>query len=257
MDVYYAFDGSFEGLLSAVFLCYRKKERPVLVTEHPFTPSIFSTVRKVKTESERAERVDKKLKTLLSRYNYLRLRRAFKSGEPDKSAVCFNYILKIIDGGQDLSYNYADGDIYKLKVIADRVSTEIHRFKGFVRFEKTVSGIYCAKIAPDNDIAAELLPHFAARYKNMPFIICDVKREVYACHNDNDNAVFYQKPERLDEILASNDRIPLLWKKYYDSVNIPDRLNEKLMKGYMPRRYHVYLPEKDPLLGIVPKSNRF
>lgn len=254
MDIFYTFDGTFAGLLSAVFTCYRKKERPVTVTERPFTPSLFSTVRKIKTDNVCAERVDKKLKTLLSRYDYLRLTRAFSSGENDKSTVCFNYILKIIDCGRDVSDNFADGDIYKLKIIADKVSAEIHRFKGFVRFEKTVSGIYFAKIAPDNDIAAELLPHFAARYKNMPFIICDVKREIYACHNGNENAVFHEKAANLSEVLASNDKIPLLWKKYYDSVNIPDRLNEKLMKSYMPRRYHVYLPEKDPLLGSIPKG---
>ena len=254
MDIYYSFDGTFSGLLSAVFLSYKKKERPALVTELPFTPSFFSTVRKIKTDDERAARVDKKLKSLLSRYDYLRLTRAFKSGEKDKSTACFNYVLKIIDGGRDLSDNYADGDIYKFKLIADRVSTEIHRFKGFVRFEKTVSGIYYAKISPDNDIVAELLPHFSARYKNMPFIICDVKRGIYACHNDNDDAVFYEKPEKLSDFLVSTDKIPLLWKKYYDSVNIKSRLNEKLMKGYMPRRYHVYLPEKDSLLGVVPKT---
>lgn len=254
MDIYYSFDGTFEGLLSAVFLCYQKKERPVLVSENPFTPSFFSTVHKIKTNDARATRVNNKLKTILHRNNYLRLTRAFKSGQSGKSHVCFSYILKIIDGGKDLSDNYADSDIYNLKIISDKVFAEIHRFKGFVRFEKTVSGIYYAKISPDNDIVTELLPHFATRYKNIPFIIHDVRREIYACHNNDNNAVFLDKPERLNEFLASSDKIPTLWKKYYDSVNIPQRLNEKLMKSYMPRRYHVYMPEKDCLLDIVPKK---
>ena len=36
----------------------------------------------------------------------------------------------------------------------------------------------------------------------------------------------------------------VLWKSYFDSVNIPERKNMKLHLQHVPRRYWKYLSEK-------------
>lgn len=81
----------------------------------------------------------------------------------------------------------------------------------------------------------------------MPFVIHDTKRNVFAMHNGNKNAVVTSN-ENKDFFTLGKDEFTALWKKYYDTVNIKERKNIRLMENYMPKRYHKNLPEKDKLL---------
>lgn len=48
----------------------------------------------------------------------------------------------------------------------------------FIRFARMDNGVYYARITPDNDVVALLMPDFADRYRTMPFLIHDVNRQI-------------------------------------------------------------------------------
>ena len=50
--------------------------------------------------------------------------------------------------------------------------------------------------------------------------------------------------------LSVNDEFATLFKTYYNSIFIKERKNERTMLGFMPKRYHKNLPEKNELLGF-------
>ena len=49
--------------------------------------------------------------------------------------------------------------------------------------------------------------------------------------------------------LAEEEReFQRLFKEYYQHISIAERRNIKLMRGFMPRRYHRNIMERDELL---------
>lgn len=48
-------------------------------------------------------------------------------------------------------------------------------------------------------------------------------------------------------MLAENEVLyQRLWKRYFKAITIRERINPKLHRQHLPRRYWKYLTEKDP-----------
>lgn len=59
-----------------------------------------------------------------------------------------------------------------------KVTGEIHRLKGLLRFMESSGGVFYAPYSPDNDITEILMLHFTERFKSERFVIHDVKRKI-------------------------------------------------------------------------------
>jgi len=180
---------------------------------------------------------------------------AFLSEIPNVEMTLYVYLEKLFaDKTGTYHKNLLDEHSFDLYKTAKKVSLEIHRFHGFVRFQETSDGMLFAAIEPDHDIISLLAPHFARRYGNQQWVIYDKRR---------DKGVFYKKPD-MHEITLSDkqfnsmtgeiaqsakseneDLYRSLWKAYYKAINIPERKNTRLMLRLLPRRYWKYLPEKN------------
>ena len=273
----YVYDGTFDGFLTVVFDIYASKCIPLQILRvHRWQPGLFDNVevssstsvrvkttdraenaptQHVTTDNTKSERVWKgfvtRAKKQASRMFYL----AFMSEIPDVEMTLYAYLEKLFaDNTCTYHKNLLDEHSYKIYQTARKVSFEIHRFQGFVRFQETTDGLLFAAIEPDHDIVALLAPFFARRYGNQQWVIYDSKR---------DKGVYYKKPE-MHEITLSDkqfdsmtgeiaqtakseneDLYRSLWKAYYKAINIPERKNTRLMLRLLPRRYWKYLPEKN------------
>ncbi|MGN0819755.1 MAG: TIGR03915 family putative DNA repair protein [Christensenellaceae bacterium] len=243
--IYYVFDGSKEGLLCCIYHSFVDKEIPELVTSKPFQLTFDLTVKKIDTDAKVAERVRNGIIkncsiTLLNRIFYL-----FISDDASKETVMFNVARKCLEQRKDVSYNYADPDVLLLFELQQKISFEVHRFTGFLRFNKSASGFWYAHFEPDNDVVDIVAKHFYKRFSE-PFLIHDVKRNKVALRQGkNMTTAVLDAP--LTVYLDENDEyFESLYKAYYDSVNIKERKNVRLMRRYMPRRYYKHLPEKKP-----------
>ncbi|MBO5889580.1 MAG: TIGR03915 family putative DNA repair protein [Clostridia bacterium] len=239
----YIIDNDLNSLYSAIFLAYSEKQFNVKVYSKNAQLTLFDEVKKVKTDTEKAKRVETLLKKIL-KGNYSDIKLAFRSGLGDKNSIIFNYLIETINANKDISENFSNTSVLEFYEIVNKVKKEIHHLKGFIRFSKTNNGIYYAKFLPDNDVCDLILPHFKARYKSMPFILHDYKFNKLCAYNGKDSKIVNKK---ISPLTVSDD-INLLFKTYYDSVNIIDRKNLRLMKNYLPKRYHVNMPEKNELL---------
>ncbi len=240
----YLIDGTIDGILTAVFNSYLIKKFPSAVTDGDVQLELLEEVISVKTEPEKAERVFNKLYKILPKRELERIFIAIRSGDSAKHTVIFNYIVKTIDAGKSIYDKLTDKDVFNFDKLVSRVELEVHRFKGFIRFSKAENGIYYAKYFPDSDINTMILPHFVSRFKNMPFILHDLNHDVLSAYCDGKTKTVRQK---VDELTIA-DEFSKLFKTYYDSVFIKERANERLMRTYMPKRYHKYMPEKNELL---------
>lgn len=171
-----------------------------------------------------------------------------RSGRNDREQIAFRYLKLLTEKKMPVREMAEDASIAANECIR-KVTYEIHRMHGFVRFLESASGALYAPLSPDNDIVDLLTPHFRARLPEFPFVLHDVKRKKAAVYDGKNS---FLAPLESAEIVLSADeqRWQSLWQRYYQSVNIPQRERLKQMKGYMPVRYWKHMPEfhaTDPL----------
>ncbi len=240
----YVTDGSFEGILTAVFEAYTRKEEPdSIVSQNQFQMSLVSEVRDIATDLEKSDRVYKAIVEKMSQEAIEVLYSAYLHEDPDVGIALFRYIrigLKI--GRKVLSY-LQNPDVLWVNDMSRKVFSEMHLFLGILRFKRLKNGLYYAKIEPDNNITMLLSNHFTDRLSDQPWIIHDAKRDIYALY-DTERVVFSNEPIPIPEDQWGDETFEKLWKRYFKTIAIESRNNPKLQKQFMPRRYWKNLIEK-------------
>jgi len=140
------------------------------------------------------------------------------------------------------------GDSNVLTVLkeAGKVTHEIHRLIGLLRFSPDSDGVYTARCAPDNFILPALADHFTLRFGETPWAIIDEKRCLCLRKSNGSEAVLVSFSSDLPEAPAEKARTDPwedLWRLYHKSINNESRKNHKLQRQLMPERYHKYLTE--------------
>ncbi len=236
----YLFDGTSSGFLTAFVQAF--SDESAFVTSKQTQLAIGQVPIYVETKAVIAEKAGKRL-TSFDRYALDDLNTLLRSGMADNEQTAFLYFRLLATLKRPIKRMLAYPEVFKAVEYMKKVSFEIHRFHGFVRFMQTESGALYAPIEPDNDIADLLVPHFRARLPEYPFVIHDTRRKKAAVY-DGKNAFNAYLPHADVLICADEQAWQTLWKGYYHAVNIPSRGRLKQMKGYMPVRYWKYMPEK-------------
>lgn len=241
----YFFDGTKNGLLTCIFESFYEKRIPDDVTTKCVQCGLLDEIVTIKTDNEKAERVYKCLKNCKTKYLVSDFNLTFRSGEKKRFKVLFDYLnVAISNKNIDVSKAFALPEIQAFTDLKNRIYTETHRFKGFLRFMETEKGFYYACYEPDNDITELLVPHFTARLQS-PFIIHDIKRNILALCDGKRYKILNGGDNGVTVFMSESEEIFLdLWQQYYKSINIEERKNLRQMRNYMPERYWKNLSEK-------------
>lgn len=241
----YFFDGTKNGLLTCIFESFYDRRIPDDVTTECVQCGLLDEIVTIKTDNEKAERVYKCLKNCKTKYLVSDFNLTFRSGEKKRFKVLFDYLnVAISNKNIDVSKAFALPEIQAFTDLKNRIYTETHRFKGFLRFMETEKGFYYACYEPDNDITELLVPHFTARLQS-PFIIHDIKRNILALCDGKRYKILDGGDNGVTVFMSESEEIFLdLWQKYYKSINIEERKNLRQMRNYMPERYWKNLSEK-------------
>ena len=76
--------------------------------------------------------------------------------------------------------NYGNTAIAAIQKAAKSVGREVHRMKEFVRFEK-VGDLYFAKIVPEYDVLALVVPHFKNRFSDQQWVLYEPATRLWFC----------------------------------------------------------------------------
>lgn len=241
----YFFDGTKNGLLTCIFESFYEKRIPDDVTTEFVQYGLLDEIVTIKTDNEKAERVYKCLKNCKTKYLVSDFNLTFRSGEKKRFKVLFDYLnVAISNKNINVSKAFALPEIQAFTDLKNRIYTETHRFKGFLRFMETEKGFYYACYEPDNDITELLVPHFTARLQS-PFIIHDIKRNILALCDGKRYKILNGGDNGVTVFMSESEEIFLdLWQQYYKSINIEERKNLRQMRNYMPERYWKNLSEK-------------
>ncbi|HLT08229.1 MAG TPA: TIGR03915 family putative DNA repair protein [Cyclobacteriaceae bacterium] len=254
----YIFDGTFQGLLTAVFDSFERKHHPIRLLLQGQTTGLFGETFRVITDPEKAYRVWKGLEKKVRKGGQQNFYKAFLSEDPAIYQHLLDYARYIFTHGEGHAQNFGNEHILAISQMAQKVHREKHRMEAFVRFQKSNEGLFIALIQPDYNVLPLILTHFKNRYADQPWLIYDEKRK-YGIHYD-----LTQVQEVKLHLIAPKDLTPtdsnivldekeslygMLWKSYFKSTNIAERKNMKLHLQHVPKRYWRYLTEKDVGLG--------
>lgn len=254
--VTYIFDGSLEGLLTAVFEFYERKPGAVqLIEERLYQPAMLEEAFTVVNDEAKAKRVWTGLCKKLNAQWQQTFYRVYLAESTAAIQHLFDFACYIFDNPKGAESNFGNPHVIALSQIERKVSRERHRMKAFIRFQKTADGMYYAPIEPDFNVLPLIATFFKNRYADQQWIIYDVKRKYGLFYDLNKvHEITYEFVENIDtkkitlptEVIDAKEELTsLLWKDYFNSTNIPARKNMKLHIQHVPKRYWKYLNEKE------------
>lgn len=251
----YVFDGSFEGLLCAVFNWFERRPGSIkLQTAATFQPDAFTPCLHIASERQKADRVWNGLQSKLSKAAIRNFYCTYLSELDEGYTALFEFACYLFTEGAAVEKNYGNPFVLALTKIARKVEREKHRMEAFIRFQQNADGIYYCGIDPDFNVLPLIATHFKNRYADQQWIIYDLKRDYGLFYDlqqvEEININFNQQQQIKDtsgSILSEKEGLyAVLWKDYFKSTNIAARKNTKLHVRHVPKRYWKYLTEKQP-----------
>lgn len=250
----YIFDGTFNGLLTAIFESYQLKNNQVkIISESNYMPDLFVDEITITTDLAKAKRVWDGLKQKISKSHLNEFYNSFLSENPAMFQILFEYAKYIFDHKKGVDQNFGNQYVLSIAQMSRKVYREKHRMEAFIRFQKSGNEMYYAIIAPDFNVIPLIVKHFKNRYADQPWIIYDEKRK-YGVYYDLETVVEVTFDlQTQNDTLVKSEEITLdekeelyekLWKGYFTSTNIVERKNMKLHLQHVPKRYWKYLTEK-------------
>ena len=210
--IVYQYDKSFDGLLTCIFEAYDRKMFPdILQAEGVPLPLFHEEVIRIITDERKSSRVWKGLEKRLSPAGLSVITRCWLSELPD----------------------------------TDRLQ--------FTRFQKTIDGTYFAALEPIYNVLPLVIGHFQNRFADQCWLLYDIKREYGYYYNRQkvDEVRFETKGThlltgKLDQQLMAEDEqlFQQLWRTYFKTIAIKERINPKLHRQNLPVRFWKYLTEK-------------
>ena len=251
----FIYDKTFEGLLTCIFDAYFKKSFPdFLLSEKDSLPLFYDELITIYTDNEKSSRVWICLQHKLSKLALSCLAACWLSELPNIDIIMFRYIHKVIDAKQSIELNFGDPDVLEISKIGRKVGQEKGRIIQFLRFQKTIDGIYFAAIEPLYNILSLVIEHLKRRFKDQKWLIYDMKRnygyyydlsEVKEITFDNLKDIQFISGLLNENIMDKDEKLfQQLWKEYFKATTIQERINPKLHRQNMPVRFWKYLIEK-------------
>lgn len=246
------YDGTFEGLLTAIFEIYERKLFHVKLIKGEWrATALFEEVLQVITDENRANRVLKGLRKKLSSTGVQRLYIAHMAEMDNEESTLLGFIRYVFDTDQNVEEDYGNRYVMRISEIIKMVRREKHRMEAFVRFQKLKDETFYSAVEPDFNVLPLLIRHFKSRYADQKWIIYDIKRGYglyYDLHDTQYISLNFSEVNKPDNVItafsADEGIYQHLWKNYFTNVNIVARKNTKLHLRHIPKRYWRHLTEK-------------
>ena len=241
----YVCDGSFEGILTAVYEAYYSRYKPGRIASRAgLQTNLLDEYIFIETSEDKSSRVYDSIIRKISRQALEHVYHVYLSNAEEPGTIIYDYLKLGFKLGSRVDLHLADDRVLKTHNISRRVGHEAHIMTGFLRFKRLNGDIYYASIGPDNNIIELLALHFAERMADRDWIIHDVGRNTAVIYNRKEWVVTDNMPDVLPGVSEDELNYQELWKEFFNSIGISGRFNPKLQKRLMPVRYWKYITEK-------------
>ena len=238
----YYYDGSFDGLLTVIYMAYENRENKILRVSAKVEQLILALdAIHVITDFSKARRVEKSICEKLSQNFLNNIRTCFLSNDKNKDTIIIHTVYKALNQGEEI-LNSLDEHAFYMNKLVKQVLNERHKYLGLLRFKEMKDGTMFSTIEPKNNVLPILIYHFKNRMKKEKFAIFDKGRKMIVYYDTKKVEIFFVKSL---EIEWSDEEIEYseLWKTFHKSISIKERKNKKLQQSNLPKYYWKHLIE--------------
>lgn len=250
--VVYLYDGTFDGLMTAVFEAFAHRPQPDGIKEAATYQARFGErAVYIEPDTSKAGRVVRGVTEKMGQEAYEKVWLTFLSEQYDRGNAIYGYIRIGMRVGRDIHRLLADDSVAAVEKYSRAVAGEQLRWMQFLRFSKRCGGTYYAPITPLYDVLALIMPHFVDRMNVQPFIIHDKKRHLFGIYDRRTWYLITAEEMALPPAAAEQYNYEELWKRFYDTVAIGERFNPRLRMQHCPKRFWGDMTE---MSMVVPKE---
>lgn len=238
----YYYDGSFDGLLTVIYMAYNDRESNMLRVSAKAEQLILALDDiHIITDFFKARCVEKAICEKLSQNFLNNIRTCFLSNDKNKDTIIIHTVYKALKQGEEI-LNSLDEHAFYMNKLVKQVLNERHKYLGLLRFKEMKDGIMFSTIEPKNNVLPILISHFKNRMKREKFAIFDKGRKMVVYYDGKKAEIFFVKSL---EIQWSDEEIEYseLWKTFHKSISIKERENKKLQQSNIPKYYWKHLVE--------------
>ncbi|KAB2952612.1 DNA metabolism protein [Heliorestis acidaminivorans] len=240
----YQYDGSMEGLFTAIYEAYYRREQPEDIQAiAKSNPPLFAELVVIETDVEKSEKVVQSIHKKISDDAFRTVSYAFLSEVEGSEQAIYQYLRLGWKIGPQVD-RYLVDPVWTVQKLRSKVAKEKHRMLGLLRFRLLSNSIYYGPMEPDHNIIGLIAPHFTKRLADQNWMIHDLRRGLAALYNQKEWIITDIDPNKKVELASIEIEYQDLWKAYFTSINIEERKNLKQQKTYMPFRYWRHLIEK-------------
>ena len=239
------YDGTFDGLLTACFEAYQDLEVTDIVPIDRYQPDLLQQPQEIVTDKTKADRVYHSILTKLSGHTLTNIYYVYLSELPGCDFLILEYLRLCYKEGSKINTARQHPIIDKIYRSRFKVTRELDRMKGFLRFQELAPLFFLAQIEPDHNILPILIPHLQKRFSDQTMLIADRKRNCALLLNGQKSTLIPFQQSDIEQLLSksSPDNYQLLFSQYFQAINIPERENLRQQLNYMPKRYRKYMAE--------------
>lgn len=243
-ELIYLYDGSFDGLLTAIFEIYLRKEEPKqIVFEENFQHGFDQIVRNIQTDEDKSKRVGDGFRKKCGKQAFDNIVTAFLCADEGKSYSIYKYMKIGFALGRSRVYEIGYSEVLDIVKICERVKKEAHLMTGFIRFRLMEDGIFYSKIEPTHNIIPIVMPFFADRYSDQPFIVHAPNHQIAGYYDLQKWVIVEVEELNLSDMHEDGLDYEKMWKRFYETIAIKERTNSVCRRNHMPMKYWKNLPE--------------
>jgi len=235
-DIIYVYDGSFAGFLCCVSESFYSKEFPSgIVNEANLQPSIYRQ-KHIVTDETKAKSVYGAVCGKVSCRALEIVKHGFLCYHEDKEIKLLKFLVTAFRVGAKACFMLGAKEVAEVLAMERHMLREQHLLLGFVRFAD-YGDMLGAVITPKNFVLPLLAEHFVRRFPNENFMIYDKTHSAALVYQNKKLEMVAACEIEFDDEPEEELHYQELWKNFYNTIGIKERLNPKCRMSHMPKRY--------------------
>ncbi|MBR2327365.1 MAG: TIGR03915 family putative DNA repair protein [Clostridia bacterium] len=240
-NVALVYDGSFYGLLSAAWYALENKITPAEITAKRLLLPIFEE-KEIETDEKKAMRLLHGIENRIFKGVSKKVFALWLSDRENKEELLLDYLRFGLSHGQKTARLLTEPAVCETEKTFRAVYNEAHRLKGFLRFSE-FDGFLAAITEPSCNALPLIIGHFARRFPEENLLIYDKKHKLAALSQRGEISLFDADEFFFPKRSLEEKHYRILWREFYNTVAIKERLNEKCRKTHLPVRFWHQLTE--------------
>lgn len=256
----YAYDGSLEGLMTAVFTAYATHCEPRDIRRRGYVQMrLDQRLVNVETDMDLALRVRRGICRQLGWRVWKAVAEASAADDPDTGTIVYRFIRYALASpyakqcagcalkptctspcgrpkGAHVLDEWSNPQVGPMLALQRYVSGEAERMRQFIRFEHTADDFWFARCNPNAAVVPLVMGHFAARFNTQRFVIYDENHDMAGISEGGKWRLVATDSVTVPEPAEDEAAMKLAWKKFYRSLSVECRYNPELRRHFMPER---------------------